>query len=125
MGVPASMYLCMYVPMYRSRVISKEALTHLPTNMQSWECGECDSILLPGAGYVNHLKCHHNNQKQANYINLPHCSADNTTCVIYSKIYRSLSGLRMYMMIHKRVVDPVNPIKPDSYVIECWSQEIF
>lgn len=38
----------------------------LPGNMQSWKCDVYESMLLPRAGYENHLKGNHKKYKQAN-----------------------------------------------------------
>ena len=53
----------------------------LLTNMQSWKCSVCECVLLSKAGYMNHLKVHVNNKKQANYINPSPHSASNTSVV--------------------------------------------
>lgn len=46
-------------------------------NMQPCKCGVCKRMLLARADYVNHLKSHHNNQKEGNYANLLYRPADN------------------------------------------------
>ena len=42
-----------------------------------------------------------NHQKQVNYINLSLYSTDNTS-VIGNKVYKSVSGLRRHMVVHKK-----------------------
>lgn len=59
----------------------------LPTNVEN----VCECMMLSRVGYVNHLKCCYNSQRQVNYANLLHRPADN--------ICRSSSGLRTHMVV--------------------------
>lgn len=57
----------------------------LPTNMQFWKCSVRGHAVAE-AGHLNHLKGH-NNQKQTNYVNLPHYPVNNT-CTVCNKVCR-------------------------------------
>lgn len=96
----------------------------LSVNMKSWKCGVCEHILLSKAGYVNHLKGYNKSDWHswlANYTNLPNRPADNTW--VCNKFYRSSSGLKRYLVVHRWVVghaDPINPIKDTEFICHIY-----
>lgn len=81
----------------RSSLIYEESLTLICQLIQFCLYGVHEQMLLSGAGYINDLKVHHNNQKQVNYVNILHCPANNAHFV-FNKVCRKSSGLMRHMV---------------------------
>ena len=110
-----TMYVCMHVcSKWRHSIkkdcnsFEKERLKHvrvkrglrkgtnpnLSDSTRTWQCNVCERVLLSKAGYANHLKSPNISQKQSDCINLLPSPSTETTCVICSKVFNSVSGLK-------------------------------
>ena len=92
------------------RELRKGCAHNLRSGYARWLCENCGRLLLSKAGYVNHLKSRENILQNT----LVRPQFDTTTCVICSKVCKSISGLKRHMSIHNDVLlqpDPINPVK--------------
>ena len=65
----------------------------------------CDHFLFSKAGYVNCMLSHRRCKQHTFHFRL-----DDATCIIYSKVCKSLSGLNRHMAIHQNFFHKPNPV---------------
>ena len=82
------------------RDLHKGVPTNLDVNINRWDCETCRRILLSKAGFVNHQKSH---AYQPPGDVLPPRPKE-TTCVLCSKVCKSVVGLKRHMLLHKAVI---------------------
>ena len=102
------------------RELRRGCAYNLLSGFARWLCEKCGRVLLSKAGYVNHLKSHENNPQNT----LVRPQFGTTTCVICSKVCKSISGLKRHMNIHNDVLlqpDPINPVKTAFVCQLCYN----
>ena len=82
------------------RDLRKGVPTNVDVNINRWECETCGRILLSKAGFVNHQKSH---AQQPPGDVLPPRPKE-TTCVLCTKVCKSIAGLKRHMLVDKAVI---------------------
>ena len=127
-----SQFISIYLSIYVRLSVCLSVYIYPCTNQfqkSAWKCNVYDRVLLCKTGYVNHMESRGRREQDALPLRL-----GNTTCVICSKVCKSLSGLNRLMVVHKNLLQEQNKttctvITPFVYYQclqdWCWFEESF